>query len=60
MRVVICATWAELSASGLLNLDDAETPPRLVLINLRLHRDPYTDAYRLHADVLDPHRREAP
>ena len=60
MRVVICATWAELSASGLLDLDDATVQPRLVLVNLQLFKDPYGDAYRLHADVLDPHREEAP
>ncbi|MEV7013640.1 hypothetical protein [Streptosporangium sp. NPDC051022] len=53
MRVIVCATWAELRASGLLDLDDAGTPPRFVLVNLRLHRDPYSDAYRLYADVLD-------
>ena len=57
MRVIICATWAELRASGLLDLDEAEIPPCFVLANLRLHRDPYSDAYRLYADILD--RKEA-
>ncbi len=57
MRVIVCATWAELRAYGLLDLDDAGIPPCFVLVNLRLHRAPYSDAYRLYADVLD--RKEA-
>ncbi len=59
MRIVIQATLTELSASGLLDLDDTTIQPRLVLVNLQLYKDPYSDAYRLHADVLDPHRKEA-
>ncbi|GHE35996.1 hypothetical protein GCM10017673_43180 [Streptosporangium violaceochromogenes] len=61
MRVVVHGTLAELRASGLLDLENAEMPPCFLLVNLRLHHDPYSDAYRLHADVLNPHhRKEAP
>ena len=58
MRVVVHATLAELRASGLLDLENAETPPCFLLVNLRLHHDPYGDAYRLHADVLTPRPRK--
>ncbi|MEV8635597.1 hypothetical protein AB0395_28450 [Streptosporangium sp. NPDC051023] len=60
MRIVFHGSWAELSACGLLDLTDAPIPPRLVLVNLQLCKDPYGDAYRLHADILDPHWKEAP
>ncbi|GHE30287.1 hypothetical protein GCM10017673_36190 [Streptosporangium violaceochromogenes] len=59
MRIVFHATLAELRAWGLLDLHRGDS--RFELINLRLSKDPYSDAYRLHADILDPHRRkEAP
>ena len=58
MRVVFHGTFAELAAYGLLDLYDAEAPPCFVLVNLQLYKDPYSDAYRLHADVLDPYRKE--
>ncbi|ACZ83205.1 hypothetical protein [Streptosporangium roseum] len=57
MRVVFHATLAELGAYGLLDLHEAEIPPCFELANLRLRKDPYSDAYRLCADVLD--REEA-
>ncbi|MFD8558208.1 hypothetical protein ACFV1N_13075 [Streptosporangium canum] len=40
-----------------LDLHDTDAPPRFELANLRLRKDPYGDAYRLCADVLD--REEA-
>ena len=59
MRVVFHATLAELRAWGLLDLHRGDS--RFELINLRLFKDPYSDAYRLYADVLDPcHGKEAP
>ncbi|MFF0309379.1 hypothetical protein ACFYSC_18290 [Streptosporangium sp. NPDC004379] len=56
MRIVFHATLAELEACGLLGPKAADVPP-FELVNLRLRKDPYSDAYRLCADVLD--RREA-
>ena len=53
MRIVFHATLAELRACGLLDLRRGDS--RFELINLWLSKDPYGDAYRLHADVLDPH-----
>ncbi|GHE39218.1 hypothetical protein GCM10017673_47070 [Streptosporangium violaceochromogenes] len=59
MRIVFHATLAELRAWGLLDLDRGDS--RFELINFRLSKDPYSDAYRLHADVLTPRpRKEAP
>ncbi|MFI6800538.1 hypothetical protein [Streptosporangium canum] len=57
MRVTFHATLAELGAYGLLDLQDTDVAPRFELANLRLCKDPYSDAYRLCADVLD--REEA-
>ncbi|MFF4988655.1 hypothetical protein ACFY19_15760 [Streptosporangium saharense] len=60
MRVIFEGTLAELAAYGLLDLESAPVPPRLVLINLRLHSDPYNGIHRLRADVLDSDRKEVP
>ncbi|MDP9866043.1 MULTISPECIES: hypothetical protein [Streptosporangium] len=65
MRITICGTADEIDAlpfRRLRTVDGADLAEVIVIVDLdsaRLRRDPYGDAYRLCADVLDPGRKEA-
>ena len=59
MKIIIQGSLAEIDAIPfrlLGNLSDSPARFELVLsdvVNIRLRRDPYSDAYRFAADVLD-------
>ncbi|MEV6865728.1 hypothetical protein AB0M44_32625 [Streptosporangium subroseum] len=53
MKIIIQGTLAELDVCGLLRPDSDTVPARFELANLRLRKNPYSDAYRLCADVID-------
>ncbi|MER7129428.1 hypothetical protein [Streptosporangium saharense] len=66
MEITICGTADEIDAlpfRRLRPLDGSDLAEVIVIIDLntaRLHKHPHHDAYRLHADILDPPRKEAP
>ncbi|MER6824983.1 hypothetical protein ABT352_03220 [Streptosporangium sp. NPDC000563] len=64
MKIIIQGSLAEIDAIPfrlLGSLSDSPARFELVLsdlVNIRLRRDPYSDAYRFTADVLDRLDRE--
>ncbi|GAA3077293.1 hypothetical protein [Streptosporangium carneum] len=65
MKITIHGTADEIDAlpfRRLRPLDGSDLAEVVVIIDLntaRLHKHPHSDAYRLHADILDPPRKEA-